>query len=294
MQSSHLNKQKLAKDSVPNNFALVIGAMKCGTTSLFYYLSEHPQIAECREKESNFFVDDNRFPKGMTWYRSLWQWNDNYRIALEASPNYTMQPVKPNVAERIAQEKKNAEFRFIYIMRNPLARIESHISQDLGHGSLNEPKILERHLAFSKYAMQLDAFAETFGRDQLCLVLLEDLQRKPEAVLSRVCQFLEVEPNYKFQRLDVIRNSRETSNLYPLLHKLRHRSWMRSLLDLISPRLRQKLRKPLSRKEQYNYKLSEQDRAAALKQLQPDLARLESEYGIDVKGKWGLLLGEDY
>lgn len=41
-----------------NNFAVIIGCMKCGTTSLFYYLSQHPQIAACNPKEPNFFADD--------------------------------------------------------------------------------------------------------------------------------------------------------------------------------------------------------------------------------------------
>ena len=52
------------------NFALIIGAMKCGTTSLFYYLSQHPEICSCREKEPEFFTNDAKWYQGFNWYQS--------------------------------------------------------------------------------------------------------------------------------------------------------------------------------------------------------------------------------
>ncbi len=42
-----------------NNFALIIGAMKCGTTSLFSYLAQHPEISACQPKEPDFFSYDD-------------------------------------------------------------------------------------------------------------------------------------------------------------------------------------------------------------------------------------------
>lgn len=122
-----------------NNFALIIGAMKCGTTSLFYYLSEHPQVSAAEDKEPHFFSDDCTFTKGITWYQSLWEWKPEHRIALEASTTYAMQPKYPNAAQRIAQ-LENAQFRFIYIMRHPFARIESHVRHLLAEGLLTRPK----------------------------------------------------------------------------------------------------------------------------------------------------------
>ena len=106
-----------------DNFALIIGAMKAGTTSLFKYLSQHPEICACQEKEPNFFASDINWSKGLDWYQNLWKWNqDLHKIALEASTFYTRLP-EANAAERIAQIK--AKFKFIYILRNPVERIES-------------------------------------------------------------------------------------------------------------------------------------------------------------------------
>lgn len=275
----------------PNNFALIIGAMKCGTTSLFYYLAEHPQVAACKHKELNYFVDDHLFAKGMTWYHSMWHWIGGHQIALEASPRYTMLPEQSGVVERIAGIK-DANFRFIYIIRHPFKRIESHITQQLSKGELlrNEVGIRDEHIALSQYSMQLDAYTKTFGRDKVHVLLLEDLQKNQQAVLSEVCNFLQIDPNYRFTRIDVVRNSRDTLNLHPALNQIRHLSLIRPLVKLIPPQLRQHLRGKLARKDPFLIELSDRDKAIALEKLQPDLARLESEYGIDVQRKWGLSL----
>ena len=121
-------------------------------------------------------------------------------------------------------------------------------------------------------------------------MLLEDLQQNQQAVLSEVCQFLQIDSNFQFSRFDVVRNSRDTLNLHPMLNRLRHFSLMRPLVKQIPPRFRQYLRGKLSRQDPFLVELSEKDWAIALKKLQPDLVRLESEYGVDVQSKWGLSL----
>ena len=272
-----------------NNFALIIGAMKCGTTSLFYYLSEHPQIAACKHKELNYFVDERIFSKGLSWYHSMWSGKEEHQIALEASPRYTMLPEESGVVERI-ETTPASSFRFIYIIRHPLKRIESHIVQQLSKGELHRDAIgiREEHIALSQYAMQLDAYTKAFGREQVHVVLLEDLRQDQQAVLSEICHFLKIDPNFQFSRIDVVRNSRETLNLHPLINKIRHLSLIRPLVKLIPPRFRQTLRRNLARQDPFTIELSQEDKAIVLERLLPDLERLESEYGINVQEKWGI------
>lgn len=50
---------------------IIIGAMKCGTTSLHNYLNLHPQICMSQDKEPEFFVEEKNWPKGLTWYESF-------------------------------------------------------------------------------------------------------------------------------------------------------------------------------------------------------------------------------
>ena len=65
--------RKKTKENLPNT--IVIGAGKCGTTSLHYYLSLHPDIYMSAEKELNFFATERNWRKGIDWYRS------NFRTA---------------------------------------------------------------------------------------------------------------------------------------------------------------------------------------------------------------------
>ncbi|MBE9039583.1 sulfotransferase [Oscillatoriales cyanobacterium LEGE 11467] len=268
-----------------NNFLLILGAMKCGTTSLFHYLSEHPQISPATNKEPHFFSEDRNLAKGMTWYRSLWDWKPQHIIAMEASTTYTMSPKYPNVPERIAQVK-DAEFRFIYIMRHPFKRIESHMRHLLSGGHQKTAEIIEEHLAFSEYAKQLDAYTKIFGKDRIYMLLLEDLTKNPKGELQKICQFLQIDPNFQFQNLQLILNSNKTLNLHPALRKLYKMPAVKSVSRLVPTQFRQKLYKPLSRKNSYEVKLSDRDKAFILQRLQPDLDRLETEYGIDIRSKW--------
>ena len=62
--------------------------MKCGTTSLFSYLAEHPQIAPCSSKEPCFFSKEDNWKKGYEWYQQLWKSKEiDWRI-IEATKYY--------------------------------------------------------------------------------------------------------------------------------------------------------------------------------------------------------------
>lgn len=270
-------------------FALIIGAMKCGTTSLFHYLAEHPQISPSSKKEPFFFCDDRRFQRGLPWYQDLWQWQPEHRVALEASTGYTMFPRYSGVVKRMAQVE-DAEFRFIYIMRNPLDRIQSQIQHELADGVLKDPVVTEEQIAFSQYAMQLDAFAETFGKDRLHLLLLEDLKQDPIPVLQNVCQFLSIASDYQFQGVFEMHNSREdpSSKLHPFVKKLYRVPVVNVLSRAIPAVIKDKLYRPLSNPQTFDVELSEQQRADIWVKLRPDLERLETDYGIDAMKKWRL------
>ena len=148
---------------VPACFALIVGAMKSGTSNLFFMLKQHPQISCCEKKEPNFFSDDQEFVKGFDFYRSLWEWDPAvHKIALEASTGYSKYPHGKAVAQRIAAAVN--EVKLIYIMHHPLDRIESHIRQGLYQGfsrSLDEG-LGEEELNWTRYAIQVDQYVECF------------------------------------------------------------------------------------------------------------------------------------
>ncbi len=52
-------------------YGVIIGCSKSGTTSLYQYLAQHPDVISCEEKEPNFFASEN-WEHGFDWYRNLW------------------------------------------------------------------------------------------------------------------------------------------------------------------------------------------------------------------------------
>jgi len=106
--------------ALPN--LIVIGAQKCGTSGLHYYLSLHPEISVSRPKELNFFIAERNWPRGVDWYRS--HFDPNAKVRSEASPNYTAYPQHLEVPERMHSVLPDA--KLLYMVRDPLDRIAAH------------------------------------------------------------------------------------------------------------------------------------------------------------------------
>ena len=72
------------------NFAIIIGAMKAGTTTLFDHLAAHPAIAPASPKEPGFFAFEEKFDAGLASYEALFDFDaESHKWALEASTDYT-------------------------------------------------------------------------------------------------------------------------------------------------------------------------------------------------------------
>src|SRR5579863_6754349 len=110
---------------------MIIGTQKGGTTSLYNYLIDHPNISSIFKKEPHFF--DFNFYKGVSWYRahfpSLLEKYYSERvhgqkfITGEASPYYLYHPLVP---QRIKETMPTAYTKFIVLLRNPIDRAYSH------------------------------------------------------------------------------------------------------------------------------------------------------------------------
>ena len=276
----------------PGRFGLIVGAMKCGTTSLFNYLAAHPEVAPCRIKEPNYFSSDDFRPHDPQSYFALWDWKPGvHKIAIEASVNYAKIPTNPNCAERIAQFS-DLDFRFIYCMRNPIDRIESHVYHGLYAGWTNpiEAGVSDHALNVSRYAMQLDAYVERFGRDRILLLVLEEFQMAPAEELRRVCEFLEIDPSF---HLTDHRSHNRASDHYlerPLWNRLRNVDSLRRLSHLIPAKLRRTILRSTGRKLDVRRRLTPVERAEISEALHNGLVRLKSDYGIDAAAIWGIEL----
>jgi hypothetical protein len=113
---------------------IVIGAMKCGTTTLYRMLAEHPDIGMSRDKEPDFFIVEKNFRRGPQWYSD--QFDHSARLHGEASPNYSKAEAFAGVPERIRSHCRGV--RLIYAVRDPVVRFLSQYRHSWVIGDLKE------------------------------------------------------------------------------------------------------------------------------------------------------------
>ncbi len=202
---------------------IIIGAQRCGTTSLFRYLEQHPDVAPAAIKEIHYF--DLSHHLGPSWYRSFFPSRPCLRIAAsvrrraritgEASPYYVFHPLVP---ERVFRTVPGV--RLILLLRNPVDRAFSHYRHavKLGHEDAptfaealrREPQRLagteERlragndtvsfehchfsYLARGIYVDQLDAWRRYFPREQILILKSENFFGDTPGFFRQVLGFL--------------------------------------------------------------------------------------------------------
>ncbi|MBE9040822.1 sulfotransferase domain-containing protein [Oscillatoriales cyanobacterium LEGE 11467] len=194
---------------------LIIGAQKCGTTSLYCYLAQHPQIITVPHKEVHFF--DLNYDRGLDWYGAHFPPSGlPGAIAGEASPYYLFHPQVP---ARVYQHFP--QIKLIVLLRNPVDRALSqyHHEVKLGFEQLpleeaiaREPERLQgeveklstdptyysynhqhyTYLSRGRYLEQLQRWRIYFPPEQFLILKTEDLHDRPDETLARVLAFLQL------------------------------------------------------------------------------------------------------
>ena len=181
---------------------LIIGAPKCGTTSLSNALSRHPEIYIPPIKEVGFFSNDKNWQKGREWYASYFEDAEPDMVVGEASPQYLRAPDAPECINCVCPGA-----RFIALVRDPVERARSHYWFRRWGGTESRPlreafeEELDRFPNWKEedyllppgfYAEHLDRYVQCFGRDRLLVISLSRLSSSPQDVLSNVQRFLGV------------------------------------------------------------------------------------------------------
>jgi len=113
----------MPESSLPNFF--ILGAAKCGTTSLYHDLKNHPEIYLSKEKETHFFSIDAYYSQGIKIYiKNHFNEANAYKIRGEATPFYFHRPQK--IIPRLLEHFDPQKIRFALIFRNPVERAWSH------------------------------------------------------------------------------------------------------------------------------------------------------------------------
>ena len=202
---------------------LIIGAMKAGTTALYSYLEQHPEVYMSPVKEPNFFCFEDetldfRAPQdqeginrtsvtGIDDYGALFGGVRGEAAIGEASHWYLYHPKAP---ERIRRHVPGA--RLIAVLRNPVDRAYSQFLHfvrdgqepltDFARALEEEDRRIRAHWAFGRYASrgfyyaQLKRYYDLFDRSQIQVHLYEDLKSDAQGLLRDTFRFLEVDPDF--------------------------------------------------------------------------------------------------
>jgi hypothetical protein len=200
---------------------VVIGAQKCGTTTLYHHLTQHPYVERAATKELHFF--DNHFDKGVEWYRRCFpppKWKDGQKtVTGEATPKYLFRPDIPEKAAEIIPQAK-----LIVLLRNPVDRTYSQFHHGARNGrreAMGFEEAVETFLKFAEaekawpsgkendtperehhvqdirslikrsiYVDQLQRWSRFFSDEQILVLKSEDFFKRTSENLKLVLDFL--------------------------------------------------------------------------------------------------------
>lgn len=195
---------------------VIVGAQRCGTTSLYRALTAHPAVLPAARKELQFF--SKHFDRGADWYRAQFPATAPGQVSGEATPYYLFHPAVP---ARLAAVAPAA--RLIVLLRDPVERAYSHYHHEVrrGHETLpfeealateaerlagEEARLLaddayvsfnHQHFSYQargRYADQLRRWLTVLPRERFLILASEAFYRDPAASLARVTAFLGLPP----------------------------------------------------------------------------------------------------
>ena len=190
---------------------IIAGASKCGTSSIYYYLSRHPQILLPHKKEIDFYWQ--HYERGIDWYLAHFPSISDRSDYLtgEATPNYLR---FPQVAQRI--KDTFPQTKIILLLRNPVDRAISWHYHKLNSGltdvdlataiateikrlaTVSESEITNTgyynpdNIMSSLYYYKIKPWIETLGRQNFLILKSEDFYLNPIDNMQRVFEFLDL------------------------------------------------------------------------------------------------------
>lgn len=284
---------------------LIIGAPKAGTTALYHYLSQHPEIYMSPVKEPNFFAFEGQQPDfigtgdklagtnksivNLEDYQALFNGVTQEKAIGEASTLYLY---IPNTAQRIKHYVPDA--KLIAILRHPVDRAYSHFLNlrrdgrewvtDFTQALAEEPnRIRDRwspawhYKQVSLYARQIERYFETFEPQHIKIYLYEEWREEPKEIIREILQFLEVDDTWlpdMAEKHNVSSFVQKNKNIYDFLNQ---ENLIKSVLRKIIPA---KIRQPMAAKAFRNNmelpaKLNPQLRQKLIPEFQEDILNLQ-------------------
>lgn len=188
---------------------IVPGVMKSGTTSLHFYLCQHPDIwmPQGKWQETHFFDYDENYNQGLDWYKDRLKGWTSEKLLGQTCPNYL-----GNAKAITRMEELLPSVKFIIVMRNPVDRAFSHywheVKKNREKESFEQALILEeeriskneiwwRYYCYrlrGKYYEHVLDLIKTFPNSDIHFVVYENLRVNPLLEINKCFQFLGLQP----------------------------------------------------------------------------------------------------
>jgi len=290
---------------------IIIGPPKCASTSLHFYLGQHPEIFTTKVKETRFF--SLHYDKGMNYYAEYFEDAGNAKAIGEATPSYSFLPF---VADRIKQHFPG--IKLILCFRNPMDRTFSSWLMQKGMGkeklSLREAIEVNRkqmdyvtlegekgeqtwlnstgnfsadesrlrtYLQGGMFAAILKSYYKRFSPEQIKIVFLDDLKNDFDGTMSSLFSFLGVNESFIVPNKEVV-NFHFDRKANKITNKLFGVKGTRFLIDLTPKFIKNRLKKSWRTKEPP--KLEMEDRLYLWEIFKNDITELEKMTGRDLSG----------
>ena len=168
----------------------LIGAMKCGTNTLYHALRSHPAAAAPEKKELDYFIK----PSHSQPYSAYFPITCDTEFTLDGTTQYSKYPHFPHMVEAIHQMNRDA--RIIYLARDPVDRFESNIAhhiaraEDVTLRTWRKSKKYQAALDYGRYYTQIGPYANRFGRKRVFVGTFEDFVANQTDFINRICEFI--------------------------------------------------------------------------------------------------------
>lgn len=208
---------------------LIIGASRSGTSSLYEYIIQHPDVKPAITKQIHFF--DKYFDRGIAWYKGCFPFNIKTKknfITGEATPYYLCHPLAPSRISKIIPNVK-----LIVLLRNPIDRTYSHYKMEFSRKkedlsfedaiakenerltgeiekTINNPKYLSNHfpthayIYSSLYYDQIKIWLNFFPREQFLFIKSEDMFEHIDKIYNQTLTFLGLSP-FRLNNYETVR-----------------------------------------------------------------------------------------
>jgi hypothetical protein len=202
---------------------MIVGAMKCGTTTLARILANHPEVSFSEPKETDFFSKSPNWKESLADYESFWKGTE--KIRGEGSTTYTAYPhFNLHVWDDIYAY--NSNMKILYLVRNPIHRVISHYMHTFQRGYIKmgfdeAARKVQILMDVTRYYTQIAPYVERFGREHVFILTLEDLLEKRSLNLRQLSAFLGIAPDL-FSNPEGVHENKTIGGRKPPLWATRH------------------------------------------------------------------------